>query len=283
MSNLTIDFYNTKPQQNENVVVVFTDHKTTHVEGKLLEYPFELFMTYSDASKKRRVTSWNTIVPLNKPIVARVDDANYGSNIIQVSLCYLYEDKTNNDIDTKRKILYEPFIKNNVLVSIFKKLSLQFDKDINDLWKSIMYNIDDMRRSEYDLDDMPQLLDYCLQEKDTIKNIFYENGYDEIYSDFEKLIDKTIEEKPCKLVSNIEIISNGGVDNTVKLIKKCIKKIKFDNTFKYQTAPVYLFESNSIESNSTDHSDFIKDLEKEGQLFTPKIFVRCQEIAKAIK
>jgi hypothetical protein len=122
-----------------------------------------------------------------------------------------------------------------------------------------------------------------LQEKDTIKNIFYENGYDEIYSDFEKLIDKTIEEKPCKLVSNIEIISNGGVDNTVKLIKKCIKKIKFDNTFKYQTAPVYLFESNSIESNSTDHSDFIKDLEKEGQLFTPKIFVRCQEIAKAIK
>jgi translation initiation factor 2 alpha subunit (eIF-2alpha) len=282
MTSLSINFYNNKPSNNELVLVVFTNLKESYAEGMLCDYPYELFMTFSDATKKRKVSSYKNIIPLNKPIVARVDDANYGSNIVQVSLCYIYEDKTNNDIDTKRKILLEPFIKNKILVSIFTKISIETDRNIDDMWSNIVYPIDELRRSEYEIEDMPMLLDYCLQEKESIKDIFEENKYDDIYMRFEELIDKTIEEKPCKLISNINIISTGGIHNTKILLNKIIDKIKFEYTLKYITGGLYAFESHSIDSSKEDHDDIIQFLIKEANIFEPKIFIKCTEIAKKV-
>ena len=155
MTYLTIPFYNVlKPSNNEIVLVKFTEHKKEYIDGKLQEYNCNLFLNYSDATKKRNVTSWQKIVPLNESMIAKVEDANYTDDIVQVSLTYMYDAEKNNK-------MYETFLKNHFLMSYFKKLSHIKNIDINILWKNIMYKIDNLRRETYDYDEMPTLYEYC--------------------------------------------------------------------------------------------------------------------------
>ena len=44
---------------------------------------------------------------------------------------------------------------------------------------------------------------------------------------------------------------------------------------KYQSAPVFSFQTNSVDSSDEDHKKFIDTLTKEGQKLNPKTFVRC--------
>ena len=109
MSNLDCPFYNLlKPSNDEIVLVTFTTYKESHIEGRLVEYNNNIFMNYSDATKKRNVSKWKKIVPLNKPMVAKI--VNNDSDIIQVSLSYLQD-----NLDNKQHM--EQFTKNNQLIS----------------------------------------------------------------------------------------------------------------------------------------------------------------------
>jgi hypothetical protein len=280
MTTLPFSFYNvTKPIINEHVLVMFTNYTDSHIEGKLLEYDCELFMKYSDATKKRKVSSWKKIVPLNKPMVAKVDDPNYDSNIIQVSLSYIYEDK-----NKENKFEFpEQFSKNKQLISTVKKIiyeqfeNIEDEEMINaalkDFWNTI-YTIDKKRRDEYEPENLPTLLDYCIEEKNIIKNIFDECGYSNLYERFNELIQNINEDKPKKLVSRIEIISNGSYKNTSMLFERGLKKINFTYSLKYDTAPVYVFESNSNESSYKDHNDFVKCIQEEGLKLEQKTYVK---------
>lgn len=268
MSNLECQFYDLlKPSVDEVVLVTFTAYKDSHIEGKLLEYSNDVFLNYSDATKKRSVSSWKKIVPLNKPMVAKVEDTT--SNIIQVSLSYIHEES-----DDSNSIM-EQFNKNNMLVSFFKKLSIIGKKDMTELWKSIMYPIDENRRDEYEPEDMPCLLDYCNEEREFVESVFSESGNEELYSKFIELLDNLTKEKPYRIISKIELISNGGAKNTIALFKKALETIDFDYSLKYDTAPTFVFESNSIESSDDDHKKFVSFLEAECQKLNPKSFVRC--------
>jgi translation initiation factor 2 alpha subunit (eIF-2alpha) len=267
MSNLECPFYELlKPSVDEVVLVTFTAYKDSHIEGRLVEYSNEVFLNYSDATKKRSVSSWKKIVPLNKPMIAKVEDND--SDIIQVSLSYMNEDAENKDN-------MEQFTKNNQMISFFKKLSILGKKDMSEIWKAIIYPIDEHRREEYEPEDMPCLLDYCNDEREFVESVFNESENSDIYPKFVELLDNLSKEKPYRIVSKIEIISNGGIKNTIQLFKKATEGIEFDYSLRYDTAPTYIFESNSIESSDDHHQELIKFLETEGQKLNPKTFVRC--------
>lgn len=271
MSNLECQFYDIlKPSVNEMVLVTFTGYKDSHIEGKLVEYDCDVFLNYSDATKKRSVSSWKKIVPLNKPIVARVEDND--SNIIQVSLSYQDNDDSKDNM--------EQFNKNSMMISFFKKLSILGKKDMTELWKAVIYPIDENRREEYEPEDMPCLLDYCNEEREFIESVFEDSGHSDIYPKFVELLDNLSKEKPHRIVSKIEIISNGGIKNTMELFRRAVEIIDFNYTLRYDTAPTFLFESSSVESSDDDHTKFVKFLETEGQKLNPKTFVRCVQTPK---
>jgi translation initiation factor 2 alpha subunit (eIF-2alpha) len=271
MAFLNCSFYELlKPPIDEIVLVKFHLYDEMNIKGQLDEYNNTVFLNYSDATRKRSVSSWKKIVLLNVQTIAKVE--NNDSDIIQVSLSFLTE-------NTNNKENMEQFNKNKQLIKIFKKLSIIESKDMTELWKSIIYLIDKHRREEYEPKDMPCLLDYCINEQKFVKSIFKESIYNDIYPKFIELLDKIeSKEKSYRIISKIEIVSPGGIQNTKELLNKAIQTIKFNYSLVYDTAPTFKFESKSIESSDDDHKSFIKFLETEGQKLNPKTFVRCNSI-----
>ena len=53
-----------------------------------------------------------------------------------------------------------------------------------------------------------------------------------------------------------------------------LSSIPFPYTFKYDTAPYYLFESSSDTSSNDDHTKIIKLLELNASKMTPKVFIK---------
>lgn len=275
MSTLEIPYYKfTKPSNGEIVAVILTEHKEAYISGKLTEYPCEIFLNYSDVTKKRKVNTWNKVAPLNKRIFARVDDAEYAKDIVQISLSYIYD-----NAKVTEEELENQFVKNNLILSMFKKISFLSKVNLNELWSNIMYTVDDKRRNDYD-DDMPCLFDYCNEEREFIKSIFEEKGYQDWYDKFIEELDNHIREKPYKIVSHVEIISNGGVKNSSEVIRKALDRINYEYTMKYSAAPTFYFETKSTDSSEDDHKRFVKFLEEEGAKLNPKTFVRCQKTIK---
>jgi translation initiation factor 2 alpha subunit (eIF-2alpha) len=265
MAFLNCSFYELlKPTIDEIVLVEFNTYEEMNIKGKLVEYNNDVFLNYSDATRKRSVSNWKKIVPLNTQTIAKVE--NNDSDIIQVSLSFLTENT-------------EQFNKNKQLIKIFKKLSIIESKDMTELWKSIIYPIDKHRRQEYEAKDIPCLLDYCNNEQYFIESIFKESIYYDIYPKFIELLDKIdSKEKPYRIISKIDIVSPGGIQNTKEILNKAIQTINFNYSLVYDTAPTFKFESSSIESSDDDHKSFIKFLETEGQKLNPKTFVRCNSI-----
>lgn len=260
MLKLAIPFYNTKkPNINEIVLVRFSERTDTHFNGELLDYECKAFMVYGDASKKKKVHSWNKIVPLNKDTYVTVEDVEESSNIIKVATIK----EQNLTIDNQ-------FEKNKILISIFKKLSFEFKIDINHLWTEIVYKLDDKRRNDYE-DELPILLDYFEIEKDYVKTLFQN---EEMYNKLYELFNKFTKEKPFNIVSKFDIISTGEIGNTLSIFKKALEDIKFPYTLKYESAPSYIFESNSLESSIEDHNKLIFIIKEEGQKYNPKTFVK---------
>jgi translation initiation factor 2 alpha subunit (eIF-2alpha) len=264
MAFLNCSFYELlKPPIDEIVLIEFNTYEEMNIKGKLVEYNNDVFLNYSDATRKRSVSSWKKIVPLNTQTIAKVENNN--SDIIQVSLSFLTENT-------------EQFNKNKQLIKIFKKLSIIESKDMTELWKLIIYPIDKHRREEYEVKDIPCLLDYCNNEQVLIESIFKESIYYDIYPKFIELLDNLTKEKSYRIISKIEIVSPGGIQNTKELLNKAIQTIKFNYSLVYDTAPTFKFESSSIESSDDDHKSFIKFLETEGQKLNPKTFIRCNSM-----
>jgi translation initiation factor 2 alpha subunit (eIF-2alpha) len=266
----SIQYYcNTKPQVNELVLVKFLVHKESHIEGKLIEYPeCDAFLSYNDATKKKKVISWDKIVPLNRELVARVESVD--GSIIQVSLAYIMDSKVPEE--EMRKKLLEPFQSNRQLVSIIKRLSLDFNIDYETLWVDIVHPIDECRRDEYDPENFPSLYNYCCEEIDNFNDIY--NGNSEIFEKFIGYIEKSKEEKPYKILTKLEIVSNGGVDNTIATLEKALETVHFPFTLKYISAPLFHFESMSDESTEEQHKRFVEVVKSEGEKMNPKTYVK---------
>jgi translation initiation factor 2 alpha subunit (eIF-2alpha) len=275
-------YSNKNPTIGEIVLVKFSARTDSFFDANLMEYPYRGMMSYPDASKKRRVSSWNKIIPLNKPMVARVDDVDTKAQIVQISIAYLddlVDDKKLSVSDIQNKLMIQ-FTENKILESFIKSLCIQTTSEFENIWQTLVHHIDSKRRIfntdvslwKYFCDNINDLSDWCLQSNinDETREI--------IYALYIKRTDETIK----KINSKIKIISPHGISHTHKLLNTCLKTITFKYTFKYMSTPDYILESSTEDSSIMDHKKIIDDLKAESQKMTPKVFIQVldNDIAK---
>jgi len=264
------------PTKYENVLVKFTNRNNTHIEGELLEYKsFKCMMSYNDVTKKKKIFSWNKIVPLNKPMVARVDEIFLDSNYVQVSIAY-FNKIDNIEEDDIQKYLLKKFNDNKILISILKNIFYTIHINLNEFWEKIIYPLDNARRTE---DINISLLEYFINNKELVINLIKDNNIVTDKTIEEKLIEeinKIGETKTQKITSKIGIISVDGITHTIELISKVISEHTNLN-LKYDSAPYYILDSNSSNSTPNDHELFINKLK---EYTTNKLFIKVDYIGK---
>jgi translation initiation factor 2 alpha subunit (eIF-2alpha) len=229
-------------------------------------------MSYNDATKKKKIYSWNKIIPLDKPMVARVDEIFMDSSYVQVSIAYFT--KTDNmEEDDIQKHLIKKFNDNKVLISLLKNICYKNQIDNNDFWIKIIYPLDELRRND---DINISLLEYLKNNKEIICNLVKDN-----YLDFEKIIEeinKIGEIKSQKITSKIGIISIDGIQPIFMLVKKVVEEnTHWKYSLKYESAPYYILESNSSNSTTSNHELFINKLKENT---SDKLFIKVEYMAK---
>lgn len=272
------------PNTNELVLVEFTDRNDSFFEAKILEFNnLRGMMNYQDATKKRKVSSWNKLIPLNKKMVARVEEVDKSANIVMVSLAYLpdmfQEDLSNDQIQEK---LMVPFIENKQLETLMKSFCKLNDYQIEDIWTNLIHYVDDLRR-EYNEENEENLSiwKYFNDNISELDNWVEECGYDEEFSKkLKALYDKKTEVNNQKYTTKVGIISLGGVEQTKQMLKSILSNIDYKYQLRYDSTPYYLFETTSEDSSPEDHNNFIQLLQNESKKFEPKIFIKSETIAK---
>ena len=271
-------FYNAElPTKGDLVLVQFTKRNDSFFEAILLEYKCSGMMNYKDATKKRRISSWNKIIPLNKNMVARVEEVDSSSKIVQLSIAYLEvdttEDLTPEQIQSK---LMVEFTENKIMESFIKSVCIVNSYDFNEIWTTLVYYIDSLRtESNEEESENISLWNYFKANLDAIDDWLDELSLDRTIGDaIKELYEKRTEESICKITSRIGIISPKGVNLTKTLLEMTLSSIPFPYTFKYDTAPYYSFESSSDTSSNDDHTKFIKQLELNASKMTPKVFIK---------
>lgn len=257
-------YHNTLPELNETVLIKFTKKNDTHFEGTLLEYNLNAIMSYNDATKKKKVYSWNKIVPLNKTVLAKIEDVIDGNNIVQVSMAY-------NDTETDLKDQLKPFNDNKILISLLRKVCYKLKLDFNQFWINIIHPIDKQRKDE----DEENLLEYFKNFNDIndLLSKYYENS-----NDILNCINENFQSSNQKITSKIGLISMSGIPNTKKVLNDFLSDQSWNFTLKYESAPFYVLESYTNDTTIEDHQEFIETLkELAGQ---NKIFSKIEYIGK---
>ena len=286
----TYQYYSTIiPTQGELVLVEFTEKLDSFFDAKLIEYPFRGMMNYSDASKKRRISSWAKIVPLNKQMVARVDSIDEKALIVNISTAYLDEyvdEKNMSPLDIQEKLLLA-FNENKLLEGFITSASVLANAKFEDIWIKLIHVVDAERREYYEEseEDLISLWKYFSENFDEKIEAWCATG--EINQATKEVIlnlfAKKNEKGPRKITSTIKIISQEGVTGTKKLLESCLGSLTYQFTFRYLTAPNFIFETSTVDSSPDDNHELIKNMKTQTQkLGLSLVFVQAvpEEIAK---
>jgi len=273
--------FTTMPKVGTTVLAVFTKQKDGYFEAKLVDYPYEGIMNFKDATKRRRISSWNQIVPLNKEMVASIEAID--KDTIQLSTAY-FEDIKFKDMDEMQiqRELLVPFNENKMFRKFLISLCKIHNYEFLDIWRTF---IDDVKMlyDEYmeDAEEEISMWKYFIGNFDE----FVENtNLDKtIVMNMKELYEKNNEIEINKIVSRIGVISLGGITGTKQLFANVIKNIKYNYTLKYESAPYYIFETSSEDTSDDTHSNFVKMLESESaKMKDSKVFIKTDYIARNI-
>jgi translation initiation factor 2 alpha subunit (eIF-2alpha) len=270
------------PTVGELVLVTFTEKQDSFFRGNLIQYPsYNTIMNFFDASRKRKITSWNKIVPLDKIMVARVDDVDISKKTVNLSLAHLDDyvsgkNLSHTDIQTK---LMEPFSKNKILEGLIQSLCVIHNYNFKTLWETLVHYIDIERRNYNDsIEEELCIWDY-FTEKYTEKINFWciESGIEsEICENLMSLYTKRLQKSPTKITSLIKIISQEGVGSIRRLLSECLNTLSYNFTFNYTTAPNWIFETSSLDTSPDDHHELVKNLgEKIKELSLRAVFIQA--------
>jgi hypothetical protein len=207
-------------------------------------------------------------------MVARVDEIFKESNYVQVSIAYFTKsDVKDDETDNIQKLLMQQFNDNKVLISQIKSVCYKNKIDFKDFWYKIIHPLDNLRRN---IDFNISLLEYFNENNDIVIKYIKDNYNDDnIIENINNLNDS----KQQKLISKIGIISVNGIDHTINIIKKVVD-INNDwvYNFKYETAPYYILESNSVSSSVQNHDIFINMLKDEAKTYESQIFIKVEYV-----
>lgn len=271
-NNIDFRIYSSKyPKINDSVAVVFINRNESHFEGKLIEYgDMTVIMSYNDATKKKKVHSWNKLVPMNKPILARVEEVNAESEWIQVSIAYNQKIK-----EGEEEVEFKFYNDNKSLVSLINKICINNNIDFNMFWINIIHEIDKKRIEESD----ENLYEYFNNNLD-----YYEELVKSKYENYDDIIISThsnIVKKAYKITSKIGIISMSGISKTQEMFQKLTdENNNWEYKIKYDTAPFYIIESSSNNSSIENHEDLIAKLNIISKEY--KLFIKVEYSGKKI-
>ena len=142
------------PVVGEFVLVNFIERTDSFFDAKLLEYPYRGMMSYQDATKKRKIYNWSKVIPLNKDMVARVDEVDEHAKIVQISIAHLGDEfKELLSLSEIQEKLMIPFNENKLLDHFINSISVVTQTDKNNLWTKLIYYIDSQRRNYNDDDE----------------------------------------------------------------------------------------------------------------------------------
>lgn len=237
----SMKFYcNNKPKEGEIVQVVFTNRIDDHTEGYLTEYPGNIIMVHSQATKKKKIKSYNKVIPLNKPVPAVIenfDDNGNGS----VSRAYL-EDSDENYTGK--------FLSNTRLFNGIGQICKKFGLNFEEFWSQKLFPFLESNNKEDNL-----YLETLIKNIPKLNQV---TDNSEIIEEVkQKFINVTIKKEIFR--REIGIVSNEGVELIKELIKQTISDFNSDSSgnisIKYKNTPHYVVESDSSESHL---ANFIK-------------------------
>lgn len=271
-----------KPIEGELVLVHFTEINDNFISANLIEYNYRGMMKHQDATRKRKVSSWNKIIQLNKNMVARIQEVDNYSNIVQLSLNNLEENNlTFNQIQDK---LMVQFHENKIMEGFMKSLCITNQLSYENTWTKLIHYIDNIRREFNDNNDENiSIWKYFNDNIDNLNIWTIESGLDDTYTIMIKnLYEKRIEKNKKKIVSKIGIVSPYGITHTKKLLNNVLSTINYNYTLNYDSTPYYLFETTNYDTTIDTHNLFIKLLENESKKMNPVIYIKNDYIAKII-
>lgn len=276
-------YYSTiTPTEGELVLVVFTEKTDSFFDANLVEYPYRGMMNYSDASKKRKVSSWNKIVPLDKPMVARVDNVDTKAKIVGLSIAYLddyVEEKNLSPAEIQEKLMTQ-FTENKLLESLITSVCTISNEKFSNIWTKLVHTIDFERREFNDdsEEDPINLWQYFKANFDEKIDEWCALGEvsEEIRNLIKGLVAKKTEKPPRKITSVISILSQEGISSTKKLFETCLSQtVKCEYSLRYLGAPSFIFETSSADSSQEVHYQFIECLNEQiGVLGLSSVFVQ---------
>lgn len=244
-----------KPKEGEIVQVVFTTRHEDHTEGYLVDYEGSIIMIHSQATKKKKIKSFNKTIPLEQPLAAVIEDFDSTRNMGSVSRAYL-EDSEENYTDK--------FHQNSRLFRTIYQACHSSNVDFKSLWEDKIY---------------PFISDFSLKEKDTYFSVFI-NSMSELEPliSNEELLNKikekieTVNIKKETFKKNIGIISNEGVELTKKVLQSSLDTFEnSDNiSVKYSNTPNYSVESDESMDYIINFVEFLKKKANE----SGKIFIK---------
>lgn len=255
-------FENILPELNENVLVMFTEYKDTHIDAVLINYDsVNAIMLYEDSTRKKKVYDWKKVIPLNKQLVAKVEEI-YDNNFIKISTAYFEYRK---DQDELAKDLMKPFTENNTLIKILSKICRTNNVNFVEFWENIIYKIDKIRRED-NLND-ESLLSFITNNIDTFCELLkehYSEKYDSLFND----INKTLFNKITKLQTKIKVTSKSNVNNIKNFLDfVCNHNVNFNYTIKYESTPTFIIESSSENSSMDNHNQLLNFMDENYKSF----------------
>jgi hypothetical protein len=284
-------YYNNKPKIGELVLVQFTTKEDSFFKAKLIEYNCEGIMNFQDATKKKKIKNWNSLITLNKNMVARVDDIydkiinqeQVNSSlvvqlestcalptqellaspiVVQLSIAYLNDNYKSPNLKTdniqNNLLLY--FNENKLLEKFIKsfcinELSNNNNYDFYYIWYSIIHSIDKIKNEENNVE---SLWKYFINNFNKIKPI-----NEELYFKLKDFYEKKYSNLNQKKISRIGIVSLNGIQEIKNILNIILPKLNFNYEFKYDSTPYYLFSSNQQLStiiNDNNDNNNINDI-----------------------
>jgi translation initiation factor 2 alpha subunit (eIF-2alpha) len=286
MSLNELNYYSIEHPESGTFVLAKFNKQADAFFGTLTEFPgYRCIMNYIDVVKKRKVASWAKFVPMDKVLVVQVHDVDTNKKMVQTSMAYLSDNfKEVLSVTQIQDKLMEPFNENKTFEGFIKSLCIVNNLDFKDIWVSLVYHIDELRREideDDECDEIPSLWKYFTKNFNNLDDWIVTCGLDESIGDaIKELYEKRTKESPKKITSKIGIISIGGINATKELISKAVSQLKYTYSFRYDTTPYYMFETSTEDSDISSHNKFVKVLETESAKFNPKIFIKTDFIGK---
>jgi translation initiation factor 2 alpha subunit (eIF-2alpha) len=283
METKDFQFYsNPNPTQNEMILVQFIAIKDGFFDAILLEYPGYIgIMNFKNATKKRRISSWNKIIPLNKMMVACAEIIDIKMKIVELSIAF-FEERYNKDIEPMelQKQLLKNFNDNRTLESFIKSVCHVNKFDFTEIWTKLIHYIDTLRQeyneeNEDEDDTNISIWKYFCDNINDLDDWIEEVELDQtIGNAIKQSYEKKTDHAPKKITTKFGIISPKGIMHTKKFIEMILDKIKYNFELLYESTPNYIFESYDNDSSEDDHKKFCKLLEVESLKYEPKIFIK---------